>query len=76
MVLLKKGYSNYQSYLTRACYVGSGETVDKYPMVIESIPFLINRPGEGHNVDIVMEKKQQWKIYNLSLIQISEPTRP
>ncbi|QDP56274.1 MAG: putative gamma-glutamylcyclotransferase [Prokaryotic dsDNA virus sp.] len=49
---LKKGYSNYHNYLTRACYVGSGETVDKYPMVIDGIPFLINRPGEGHNVDI------------------------
>lgn len=49
---LKKGYSNYHAHLRTETYVGSGETVDKYPMVVKGIPYLINRVGDGHNVDI------------------------
>tara|TARA_R100001460_G_scaffold16719_6_gene36411 strand:- start:190 stop:1188 length:999 start_codon:yes stop_codon:yes gene_type:complete len=49
---LKKGYSNYHAHLRTETYVGSGETVDKYPMVVKGIPYLLNRVGDGHNVDI------------------------
>tara|TARA_R100000742_G_C4277412_1_gene99255 strand:+ start:1116 stop:2111 length:996 start_codon:yes stop_codon:yes gene_type:complete len=49
---LKEGNSNYFAHLRQQTYVASGETVDKYPMVIKGIPYLINRVGDGHNVDI------------------------
>ena len=49
---LKKGYSNYHAHLSRAMYIGSGQTVDKYPMIVNGIPYLLNKPGVGHNVDI------------------------
>ena len=49
---LKKGYSNYNWYLTKSRYVGAGKTQDKYPLVISGLPYLINEKGTGHNVDI------------------------
>lgn len=49
---LKKGYSNYNHYLTSSKYVGSGETKDKYPLVISGLPYLIEKKGVGHNVEV------------------------
>ena len=49
---LKKGYNNYSNYLTKSRYVGKGETIDKYPLVIEGLPYLVNRKGIGHNVNV------------------------
>lgn len=49
---LKKGYSNYFSYLTKASFVGSGKTVDKYPLIIKGLPYLVGKRGLGHNVEV------------------------
>lgn len=49
---LKKGFSNYWNYLRGATHIGSGETVEKYPMIIRGVPFLNDNPGVGHHVDI------------------------
>ena len=49
---LKKGYSNYHSYLTGSKYLGKGETKDKYPLVISGLPYLIENKGQGHNVEV------------------------
>ena len=49
---LKKGYSNYNHYLTSSKYVGNGETKDKYPLVISGLPYLIEERGQGHNVEV------------------------
>tara|TARA_R100000805_G_C3609153_1_gene109659 strand:+ start:44 stop:1249 length:1206 start_codon:yes stop_codon:yes gene_type:complete len=49
---LKKGYSNYNWYLTSSRYVGAGKTADRYPLVISGLPYLINEKGVGFNVDI------------------------
>jgi len=50
---LKKGYNNYWNYLSGASYfVGSGKTEDKYPLVVNGLPYLINNKGVGHNVDV------------------------
>jgi gamma-glutamylaminecyclotransferase len=49
---LKKGYSNYHSYLTGSKHLGKGETKDKYPLVINGLPYLIEDKGKGHNVEV------------------------
>ena len=49
---LKKGYSNYHAHLRDAVYVGKSHTVEKYPLIIEGLPYLLNKPGVGHNVEI------------------------
>ena len=49
---LKKGNSNYWSYLYNSTFVGSGKTKDKYPLIVEGLPYLINEKGTGHNVSV------------------------
>lgn len=49
---LKKGYSNYQSYLKSSKFVGSGVTKDKYPLVISGLPYMVDEKGLGHNVEV------------------------
>jgi gamma-glutamylaminecyclotransferase len=49
---LKKDYSNYHGYLKSAAYVGRGETKDKYPLVVTGLPYLLNKKGVGHNVEV------------------------
>lgn len=49
---LKKGYSNYNHYLTSSKFMGKGETKDKYPLVISGLPYLIEEKGKGHNVEV------------------------
>lgn len=49
---LKKGNSNYYNYLTTSTYVGRGETLDKYPLLVQGLPFLVNKKGIGHNVTV------------------------
>ena len=49
---LKKDYSNYHHYLSQSKYVGPGLTLEKYPLIIEGLPFLLNKPGEGHYVNV------------------------
>jgi gamma-glutamylaminecyclotransferase len=53
---LKKGNSNYYRYLTDSRHVGSGKTEDKYPMLVEGIPYLIEQKGVGHNVKVDLFK--------------------
>jgi gamma-glutamylaminecyclotransferase len=49
---LKKGYSNYWSYLASSTHVGSGKTKDKYPLLVDTLPYLVNKRGTGHNVEV------------------------
>lgn len=49
---LKYGHNNYYNYLTDAVYVGGGETKDKYPLLIEGLPYMVNKKGFGHNVEV------------------------
>ena len=54
---LKKGQPNYSRMLDpvngKASFCGRASTIDKFPLVIAgkyNIPFLLNIPGEGQNV--------------------------
>lgn len=49
---LKKGYSNYNRYLTSSKYLGGGKTQDKYPLIIKGLPYMIESIGQGHNVEV------------------------
>ena len=49
---LKKGNSNYFNYLRSSGYLGSGETKDRYPLIISGLPYLIEKKGIGYNVDV------------------------
>ena len=50
---LKKWNSNYYSYLSgSSSFVGSGETKDKYPLIINGLPYLVDKKGVGHNVEV------------------------
>lgn len=49
---LKKGMSNYWNYLTNSTHIGKGKTAEKYPLIISGLPYLIEQPGTGHNVEV------------------------
>lgn len=49
---LKKDYSNYHHYLSGSKYVGPGETLERYPLLIEGLPYLLNKPGVGEYVSV------------------------
>ena len=53
---LKKGYGNHRYYLTDSKFVGSGKTKDKYPLVVEGLPYLVDEKGKGHNVSVEVYK--------------------
>lgn len=66
---LKKGYSNYHSYLTSSKYIGSGETKDKYPLVISGLPYLIEERGQGYNVEVDVFKVSASVLANLDRLE-------
>lgn len=47
---LKINNSNYYRFLSDSQYIGDGTTKDKYPLIIENLPYLINKKGVGHKV--------------------------
>jgi len=49
---LKKGHGNYYRYLTDSKFVGSGKTKDKYPLLIQGLPYLLDNKDTGHNVHV------------------------
>ena len=49
---LKKGHNNYFNYLKHADYAGSGVTSEKFPLIINGLPYVLNKPGVGHNVEV------------------------
>lgn len=67
---LKKGYSNYWSYLNgKSHHIGGGRTVDKYPLVISGLPYLINEKGNGHNVVVDVFKVSDSVMANLDRLE-------
>lgn len=49
---LKEGHSNYYNYLVEQNLLGSGETVNKYPMIINGLPYVLSQSGKGHHIDV------------------------
>lgn len=66
---LKKGYSNYWHYLSGSNFVGSGTTTDKYPLVVSGLPYLIEKKGLGHNVNVDVFKVTDSKLKSLDQLE-------
>ena len=66
---LKKGYSNYHSYLTSSKFVGSGETKDRYPLLIQGLPYMVEQKGLGHNVEVDVFKVSDNTLRNLDALE-------
>ena len=66
---LKKGYSNYHNYLTNSKYVGGGKTQDKYPLLIEGLPYMVNKKGTGHNVSVDVFKVSNSVFANIDRLE-------
>ena len=66
---LKKGYSNYNHYLTTSKFLGSGETKEKYPLVIKGLPYLIEDKGTGHNVNVDVFKVSNYTLTKLDALE-------
>jgi gamma-glutamylcyclotransferase (GGCT)/AIG2-like uncharacterized protein YtfP len=49
---LRKGNGNYYHYLQDSRHVGEGSTKDKYPLVINGLPYLCDKKGKGYNVKV------------------------
>jgi gamma-glutamylaminecyclotransferase len=49
---LKMGYSNYWHYLSDSRYVDSGKTLNRYPLIIKGLPYLLEDVDKGHNVEV------------------------
>lgn len=66
---LKKGESNYYSYLTDSKRVGKGKTKDKYPLIIKGLPYLIDDIGVGHNVEVDIFKVTDETLARLDVLE-------
>ena len=68
---LKKDYSNYYHYLNGkgTTYIGRGQTQDKYPLIIDSLPYLVDQKGTGHNVEVDVFEVSGEVLENLDLLE-------
>tara|TARA_X000001316_G_scaffold3980_1_gene864 strand:- start:816 stop:1865 length:1050 start_codon:yes stop_codon:yes gene_type:complete len=66
---LKKDYSNYSRYLRTSAYVGRGYTKDKYPLVIQGLPYLLNKKGVGNNVEVDVFLVDQYTLSQLDILE-------
>ena len=66
---LKKGFGNYYTYLTSSKHLGNGKTKDKYPLVVDGLPYLFEKKGKGHNVKVDVFKVSQDKLKSLDLLE-------
>jgi gamma-glutamylaminecyclotransferase len=66
---LKKGFSNYYSYLTSSKHIGAGKTQDKYPLVVDGLPFLLKEKGLGHNVKVDVFKVSDTTFKSLDMLE-------
>jgi len=66
---LKKDYSNYHNYLRSSKYVGNGKTKDKYPLIIEGLPYMVNKKGVGHNVVVDVFKVSNSVLDNIDRLE-------
>lgn len=53
---LKRGHGNHKAYLEDSKYIGKGVTKDKYPLIISGLPYLIEKKGKGHHVEVEVYK--------------------
>lgn len=47
---LRKGGHNYKNYLADSLYIGNGETTNRFPLIIDGLPYVMSKAGKGYNV--------------------------
>ena len=65
---LKRGYSNH-SVMGTSSFLSNGETMNKYPMVCSSIPFVLPRMGEGHNVKVELYHVDKFDMKSIDALE-------
>jgi len=66
---LKKGFNNYYNYLTSSKHVGAGKTQDKYPLIVDGLPYLLNKKGLGYNVKVDVFKVSDATFKKLDMLE-------
>lgn len=66
---LKMGHGNYYNYLNTSTYVGRGETTDKYPLVVNGLPYLLEHKGDGDNVTVDVFRVSDDVLRNLDSLE-------
>lgn len=66
---LKKGYSNYHHYLSSSKFIAKGTTKDKYPLIIQGLPYLIEQSGQGYHVEVDIFKVSSSVLANLDILE-------
>lgn len=66
---LKKGNSNYWNYLSSSTFVGSGVTKEKYPLLIQGLPYLVDKAGTGHKVQVDVFRVSDTKLADLDRLE-------
>jgi len=49
---LKYGFSNYHRFLGNSKFIDSAETCDRYPLIVDGLPYLVEEKGLGYHVDV------------------------
>lgn len=67
---LKRGKGNHP-LLSEAMFVGTAKTKNKYPLVIRNwgLPFLINKPNVGYNVEVEIYLIDQDMLNRLDILE-------
>lgn len=66
---LKYGHSNFNNYLTESNHVATGETYDNYPLLIEGLPYMVEKKGMGHNVEVDLMVVDDKELAELDLLE-------
>jgi len=60
---------SFHSYLTSSKFVGSGKTLNKYPLLIQGLPYMVDKVGVGHNVEVDVFKVSDSVLENLDRLE-------
>lgn len=66
---LRKGNGNYYHYLQDSKYIGPGYTEDKFPLVVNGLPYLVDKKGFGHNVEVDVFKVSDEVLKELDVLE-------
>ena len=66
---LKKGHSNFNNYLTQSNFLSSGVTLEKYPFIIEGLPYVSSDEGNGFNVEVDVMLVDDDELFELDCLE-------
>ena len=66
---LKKGHSNFNNYLTQSNFLSSGVTLEKYPFIIEGLPYVSSDEGNGLNVEVDVMLVDDDELFELDCLE-------